>query len=87
MADAVETGVDADGNAVPAKKKTRRGSRGGRNRKKPAAAAVGAAVVASENGADAPAERQREGHEAMVVVRTHPGWQQTREPERPLDVS
>ena len=56
MAEAVETGVDADGNAVPAKKKTRRGSRGGRNRKKPAAAAVGAAAVASENGADAPAE-------------------------------
>jgi ribonuclease E len=55
-AEAVETAVDADGNAVPVKKKTRRGSRGGRNRKKPAAAAVGAAAVASENGADAPAE-------------------------------
>ena len=40
---------------MPVKKKTRRGSRGGRNRKKPAAA-VGAAVIASENGADVPDE-------------------------------
>jgi ribonuclease G len=54
VAEAAEPVLDADGNVVPVKKKTRRGSRGGRNRKKPAAAAVGAAVVASENGADAP---------------------------------
>jgi ribonuclease G len=56
VAEAVETGSTEDGDAAPVKKKTRRGSRGGRNRKKPAAAAVGAAVVASENGAEAPAE-------------------------------
>jgi hypothetical protein len=56
VADAVDTGSTQDGDAAPVKKKTRRGSRGGRNRKKPAAAGVGAAVVASENGAEAPAE-------------------------------
>jgi ribonuclease G len=55
VADAAETGVTADGGAVPVKKKTRRGSRGGRNRKKPAAAGAAAAVV-SENGAEAPVE-------------------------------
>jgi ribonuclease G len=47
--------ADEDGaEPAPAKKKTRRGSRGGRNRKKPAGAtaAAGAAVVESENGAE-----------------------------------
>ena len=48
VAAAVATETDGD-EAVAAKKKTRRGSRGGRNRKKPAVA-VGAA--ASENGAE-----------------------------------
>jgi ribonuclease G len=58
-AEQVADAVAADENGAepaPAKKKTRRGSRGGRNRKKPTAAgaatgaAVGAAVVESENG-------------------------------------
>ena len=46
--------------SVPAKKKTRRGSRGGRNRKKPAVA-VGAA--GSENGAE-PVEPAKASAEA-----------------------
>jgi ribonuclease G len=50
--DEIETDTDADGDepaaaaGVPAKKKTRRGSRGGRNRKKPAGA--GAATTAED---------------------------------------
>ena len=81
-------GAREDGDAAPVKKKTRRGSRGGRNRKKPAAAAAGAAAVASENGAEAPAEpvvtdepeavrqRRRAGHgrvRADVRVARRPG--------------
>jgi ribonuclease G len=62
VADTVAAETD-DGEAAPAKKKTRRGSRGGRNRKKPAAAAgaaAGAAVAASENGAEAEAQPEAE---------------------------
>ena len=55
--DAAAVPGDDDGaEPAPAKKKTRRGSRGGRNRKKPAGAAVGAAVLESENGAEAAVE-------------------------------
>jgi ribonuclease G len=54
VAEAVVVSSTEDGDA-PVKKKTRRGSRGGRNRKKPAAAGA-AAAVASENGAEAPAD-------------------------------
>jgi ribonuclease G len=42
--------ADGDATATPAKKRTRRGTRGGRNRKKPAGAAAGAA---SANGGEA----------------------------------
>jgi ribonuclease G len=55
VAGSVVASSTEDGDAAPVKKKTRRGSRGGRNRKKPAAAAA-AAAVASENGAEAPAD-------------------------------
>ncbi len=91
VADADDTESTDGADAAPVKKKTRRGSRGGRNRKKPAAAgaaAVGAAVVASENGAEAPAEpavadepeslwqRRRTGHRrvrADVGMARRPG--------------
>ena len=58
VAVAVAAETDGADEAAPAKKKTRRGSRGGRNRKKPAAAladngAEPAAGVASDNGAEA----------------------------------
>ena len=55
----------ADGTPVPAKKKTRRGSRGGKNRKRPAGAGAGAAAAATngiepvdaeEHESEAPAE-------------------------------
>ena len=59
---AAVAGDEAEAGETPAKKKTRRGSRGGRNRKKPAAAGAGAgaaagavagaAVIESENGAE-----------------------------------
>ncbi|MBA2463335.1 MAG: ribonuclease E/G, partial [Actinobacteria bacterium] len=53
-AEQVEAGAAAgDGTeATPAKKKTRRGSRGGRNRNKPLAAGAPVAGVDSENGAE-----------------------------------
>jgi ribonuclease G len=63
VAEAVGSETTDDGDAAPVKRKTRRGSRGGRNRKKPAAA-VGAAVVASENGAEAVPEPVSEEREA-----------------------
>ncbi len=47
----VEAVAGDDADAVPVKKKTRRGSRGGRNRKKPAAAGA-VALVESENGVE-----------------------------------
>jgi len=43
-----EAAADGDAPAVPAKKRTRRGTRGGRNRKKPA----GAAAAAAANGGE-----------------------------------
>jgi ribonuclease G len=51
-ADGAEPAAEAaaDGTTAPAKKKTRRGSRGGKNRKRPAGA--GAAAGASTNGAE-----------------------------------
>ena len=68
IGEAVAAESTDDGDAPPVKKKTRRGSRGGRNRKKPAAAAgaatVGAAVVLSENGAEAPSEPVPDEREA-----------------------
>jgi ribonuclease G len=52
----VEVAADGDAPAAPAKKKTRRGSRGGRNRKKPAGAATAAAPGEAEADAEAEAE-------------------------------
>ncbi len=59
MADAVAEETDG-AEPAPAKKKTRRGSRGGRNRKKPA---VAVAAAGSENGTE-PAEPAKASAEA-----------------------
>jgi ribonuclease G len=58
VADAVST-EDDETELAPAKKKTRRGSRGGRNRKKPAAVAA-----TSENGAEPDSAPSREAEAA-----------------------
>ena len=63
-AGAGEQTADGDAPAAPAKKKTRRGSRGGRNRKKPAAAA--AATGEAEVGAESDSEADPEAPEAEV---------------------
>ncbi|MDQ3067914.1 MAG: ribonuclease E/G, partial [Actinomycetota bacterium] len=62
VADAVAAGETETGDAAPAKKKTRRGSRGGRNRKKP--------IVTGDNGAalDGGTGSEAEEPEAAVAV-------------------
>ncbi len=89
-AEAVETdedvaavGAEDDGaEPVPAKKKTRRGSRGGRNRKKPAVAgaAAGAAVIESENGAEPEHEPTREPVPVATESRPEPQAENGAEP-------
>jgi ribonuclease G len=60
--------TDTAGGATPAKKKTRRGSRGGRNRKRPAGAG---AAVAATNGSE-PATDAEPGDEPDLVAELQP---------------
>jgi ribonuclease G len=59
-----EGGEPAENGVTPAKKKTRRGSRGGRNRKRPAGAGAGAAAT---NGAEPAAETELDDEPPVVT--------------------